>query len=91
MSEKYAKTTGEKIVKTMRKINNFKIEDKVDILIDKFEEMVKEMQKLDLAKNLRYALSLQFVERLETGGKITITEKMRLKDVLEDVNGEPKS
>jgi hypothetical protein len=91
MTEKYAKTTGEKILEIMKKISNFKTENKVDGLINNFEEMVTETKKLKLAENLEYALGLQFVERLEAGGKINSGEKMRLKDVLEDVDGEPKA
>lgn len=44
-----------------------------------------------MAENLRYALSLQFLERLENLGKINAVEQMRLRDVIEDVNGNPKA
>ena len=81
---------SEKITETMRKISGFRTDDKVDILIDRFEEMVTETKTVKLAENMRYALSLQFVERLETIGKINSGEKARLKDVLEDINGNPK-
>ena len=50
-----------------------------------------ETEKLKLAENLKYALGLQFMERLKAGGKINSGEKMRLNDVLEDVDGEPKA
>ena len=43
-----------------------------------------------MAENIRYAVSLQFLERLEKCGDINAVEKMKLKDVIEDVNGEPK-
>ena len=59
-------------------------------MIDKFEEMATEIEKIKLAENLRYAISLQFLERLESFGKINAVERMRLKDVIEDVNGNPK-
>ena len=39
---------------------------------------------------MKYALSLQFADRLEDGGKINSNEKLRLKDILEDVEGNPK-
>ena len=90
MSEKYSKTKGEKVAEVMRKISNFKVEGTVEILIDKFEEMITKTERLRLAENLKYALSLQFLERLETNGKINAGEKLRLKDVIEDANGEPK-
>ena len=35
-------------------------------------------------------MSLQFFERLEKCRDINAVEKMKLKDVIEDVNGEPK-
>ena len=72
----------------MRKIsgNSFRTEEKIDVMIDKFEEMATEIEKIKLAKNLRYALSLQFLERLENCGKINAVECMRLRDVIEDVN-----
>ena len=37
-----------------------------------------------------YAVSLQFLEILEKCGDINAVEKMKLKDVIEDGNGEPK-
>ena len=90
MSEKFSKTTGEKMLNLMNKISNFKTDENVDKLIDRFEEMVTETDKLKLATNLRYALSLQFVERLEKDGKINSGEKLRLRDVIEDYAGEPR-
>ena len=39
---------------------------------------------------MRYAMSLQFLERLDKCGKINIVERMILKVVTEDVDGEPK-
>ena len=40
---------------------------------------------------MKYALSSQFVDRLEVSGKINPTEKLRLKDILEDTEGNPKA
>ena len=91
MAEKYAKTIREKIIETMKKVSGFCVEDKVDVLIDRFEEMVTEMENLKLAKRIKHALSLQFIERLEDGGKINSGERIRLKDLLEDVDGNPKA
>ena len=76
MTEKYAKTSGGKILDTMRKISSFKTQNKVDVSIYRFKEKVTDTEKLKLAENLRYSLSLQFVERLETGSKINTREKM---------------
>ena len=91
MAEKYSKTTCEKITDTMKKISGFKTNDKVDTLIDNFDEMLIEVKNLDLAGRLEYALSAQFVDRLEESGKINSTEKLRLKDILEDADGNPKA
>ena len=55
MAEKYAKTTREKIIETMKKISGFRVEDKVDMLIDRFKEMVTETENLRLAERLKYA------------------------------------
>ena len=39
----------------MRKIrgNSFRTEEKIDVMIDKFEEMATEIKKIKLAENLR--------------------------------------
>ena len=62
MTEKFAKTTSEKTSDMMKKIsgNGFKSEDKIDVMIDRFEEMITETENIRLAENLRYAMSLQF-------------------------------
>ena len=72
MTEKYTKTTSEKTSDMMKKIsrNGFKSEDKIDVMIYRFEEIITETEKMRLAENLRYAMSLQFLERLENCGKI---------------------
>ena len=75
----------------MKKISGFKTDDKVDNLSDNFDEMLIEVETLDLARRLKYALSSQFVDRLEESGKINPTEKLRLKDILEDADGNPKA
>ena len=51
----------------MRKISgdSFKKEERIDKKIDKFEEMITEVDKISLANDMKYALSLQFWERLE--------------------------
>ena len=58
MVEKYVKTTGEKILETMKKISNLRTESKVDVLINNLEQIVTEMERPNLAENLKYALCL---------------------------------
>ena len=48
------------------------------------------MKKIKLAENLDFAMGLQFLERLEKSGKVNAVEKKILRDVLEDVDGNPK-
>ena len=76
----------------MRKIggSGFKSEEKIEMKIDRFEEMVTEVDRIGLVNNFRYAMSLQFLERLEKCGDINAVERMKLKDVIEDVNSNPK-
>ena len=90
MTEKYMKTTGERIIEVMKKISSFSIDNKVDMLIDRFEEMVTETKSLRLAERLDYALSLQLIDRLETGGKINSREKMRQRHYREHEEGAQK-
>ena len=90
MTEKFSKTTCEQIKDVMKKMCGFKMSEKVDTLIDNFDEMLIEMTNLNLAGRLEYAVSAQFVDRLEENGKINATEKLRLKDILEDKDGKPK-
>ena len=52
--------------------------------------MITEVDTLKLAENLKYALSSQFVDRLEKESKINAGEKLRLKDVMEDNDGKPR-
>jgi len=91
LAEKYSKTTCEQIKDTMKKICSSKMSEKVDTLIDNFDEMLMEMNNLKIAERLEYAVSAQFVDRLEENGKINATEKLRLKDILEDQNGKPRN
>ena len=66
------------------------MDDSVETLIDRFEEMMTEVNKEKLAENLKYALLSQFVDRLEKESKINAREKLRLKDVMEDNDGKPR-
>ena len=91
MAEKFSKTICEQIRDTMRKICVFKMSGSVDSLIDNFEEMLLEMSSLEMSTpRMEYAVSAQFVERLAESGKINSTEKLRLKDILEESDGRPK-
>ena len=75
----------------MKNISGFRTEEKVEVLIDIYEDMVTGVRRVDLVNNLEYALSLQFVDRLEKSGKINSNEKLRLKDVIETGDGEPRA
>ena len=62
MAEKYSRTVCERIKEVEKKIMDFKTGEKVDLLIDKFEEMVTEMDALGLLTDRRrYAVSAQFI------------------------------
>merc|ERR1712055_789753 len=75
----------------MKKISVSKISGTVDSLIDDFDEMILEMASLEMSTpRMEYAVSAQFVERLEESGKINATEKLRLKDILEEPDGQPR-
>ena len=65
MTEKYSRTKGERIWELMKKISGYKMDDRVEILMDKFEDLITEVYRIDLASNLKYALTLQFMDRLE--------------------------
>merc|ERR1712105_420849 len=63
----------------------------VDSLIDNFEELLLEMAALEMVTpRMEYAVAAQFVDSLEESGIINATEKLRLKDILEEPNGTPK-
>ena len=47
-------------------------------------------KKLNLTTNINYALCIQFIDRLKKNNKINSGEKLRLKDTIENENGEPK-
>ena len=77
MTEKFAKTTREKTTEMMRKVigAGFKFDENIDLMIDWFEEMVTETDKIKLAENLKFAMGLQFLQRLENSSKINAVEK----------------
>ena len=74
----------------MSDIVNFKTEGGIENTVDRFGKMMAEVRKLDLAANLNFAMTLQFMDRLEKNGKLSSDEKMRLKDEIETKEGRPK-
>ena len=83
LGEKYARTVSEKCVSLMADMADFKMEGGIEVTTDKFGKMMAEVKKLDLANNLDFAMTLQFMERLKKSGQISSNEKMRLKDEIE--------
>ena len=81
MTEKFDKNLSEKTTDRMRKISSkgFKSDENMDKMIDRFGDMITEIEKIKLAKNLNYAVGLQFLERLEKIGKINAVEKKILR------------
>ena len=69
------------------------MEDSFFILyrVDKYEEMVTETVNIKFAENLRYTINPQFLERLDYCGKINAVEKIILKDMIEDIDGNPRA
>ena len=90
MGEKYARTVSEKCLSLMADMANFKMEGGIEMTTDKFGKMMAEIKKLKLATNLNFAMTLQFMERLEKSGKISSDERMILKDEIETKDGKPK-
>ena len=76
----------------MRKIigAGFKSDENIDLIIDIFGDMITETKKIRLAENLDYAMGLQFLERLENSDKINTVQQKILRDILEDVDSNPK-
>ena len=88
--EKYARTVSEKCVSLMADMADFKMKAGIEVTTDKFGKMMAEVKKLDLVNNLNFAMTLQFMERLEKSGKISYNKNMRLKDEIETKGGKPK-
>ena len=55
----------------MEEISEFKIDGDVEKILDKFEKMMVENNKIKLAQSLEYAMPLHFIDRLEKSGKIS--------------------
>ena len=81
---------SEKCLSLMAEMVNFKTEGGLENTTYRFGKMRAEVKKLDLATNLNFAMTLQFMERLEKNGKISSDERMRLKDEIETKEGRPK-
>ncbi len=92
MTEKFDKNLSEKTTDMMRKISGDRLNSDENMvkMIDIFGDMITEMKKIKLAENLDYVMGLQFLERLEKFGKVNAVEKKILRDILEDVDGNPK-
>ena len=71
MAEKYERTMSEKYLSLMADIVNFKTEGGIENTTDKFGKMMAEVKKIDLKENLNFAMTLQFMDRLEKNGKIS--------------------
>ena len=84
LGEKYGRTESDKYVSLMAAVADFKMEVGIEVTTDNLGKMMAEVKKLDLAKNLDFAMMLQFMERLEKSGKISSKEKMRLRQKKEN-------
>ena len=77
MTEKFDKNLSEKTTEMMRKISGkgFKSEENIDNKIDRFGDMIMEIEKIKLAQKLNNTMGLQFLERLGKINKINAKEK----------------
>ena len=93
MSEKYERNVGEKIMGVMKKIcgEGFKMDGDIEKVLDHFEQMMVDIDEVQLEQNLKFAMGLQFVDKLEKGRKIDHVESMQLRDLLEDADGNPRA
>ena len=92
ITEKFDRNLCEKTNGMMRKISRegFKSDENVDRMIDRFGDIILEMKKIKLAETLYHVMGLQFLEKLEKSGKVNAVEKKISRDILEDVDGNPK-
>ena len=58
----------------IKKKSKYKIDKKVEVLMGRFEDMITAVDKIELASNLEYVLSLQLVDRLEKSVKIILVK-----------------
>ena len=78
------------MLEMMKKIVEFRTNDNIEELMDKFGKKMTEVKKFNLVQNLNYVLMLQFVDRFERDGKIDKDKKHRWKDENETKEGKPK-
>jgi len=71
-------------------IIDFKTNGKIRVLINRFEDLVNEVDNFELQAKLNFAMSLQFNDRKEKSGEIDVGVTLRLKDVIEDTIREPE-
>ena len=90
MAEKYERTESERCLALMTEIVNFKVDGGIENITDRFERMMAEVKKVDLAKNLNNAMTPQFMDILKKESKIISDERMRLKYELETKEGKSK-
>ena len=62
MAEKYEKTMSERCLSLMAEIVNFKADGGIENITDKFGRMMAEAKKIDLAANLDYTMTIQFMD-----------------------------
>ena len=53
----------------------FKSDENVDRMINRFGDIILEMNKIRLAENLYHVMGLQFLEKLEESGKVNAVGK----------------
>ena len=90
MDEKYLKTKEERMLELMKKIVEFRTDENVEELMDKFGKIMTEVEKLNLVQNLNYTLTLLFVDRLDRDEQINKDDKYQLKDEIETKEGKLK-
>ena len=53
--------------------------------------MIANIDKIDLAQNLKNGLTLQFVDRIEKSGEINSEKIKRIRELVETKKGKPKA
>ena len=85
LAEKYAKTKAEKCSDILQKIVGFSTDksESCERFLDKFESLMAEISRENVSTYLNYMMSLLMIKTAYDGGKITLDEKTRLKEVIE--------
>ena len=67
MSEKYERNVGEKTMEVMKKIcgEGFRMDKNIEDVLENFERMMVQIEEVKLADNLKYAMGLQCLDKLE--------------------------